>query len=96
MPEFRVYYDDAGKIVTYTGDLTTPGNYLVIDHITYLLARHDVLVKNGKLVPAPKTTIIKKLVHSINGIKCAKEDVTIITNDDTGILWELKTSEIYQ
>jgi hypothetical protein len=47
-PEFRLYYDEHGAVVCYTGDKSITGNYIVIDALTFAQARPDVRVINGK------------------------------------------------
>ena len=37
-PEFRLYYDDTGAVICYTGDKSIEGNYIVIDkHISNII-----------------------------------------------------------
>lgn len=95
-PEFRVYYDDQGKILFYTCE-KLEGNYLVIDSSTFIQARPDLRVINGKLSNIVSKGIISKLKPSDIGKKCAKEDINILVDDsfeEEIISWKLETYEI--
>lgn len=91
-PEFRLYYDDKGKVVCYTCE-KLEGQYIVIDSLTFAEARPDVHVVDGKLVRAGTGAVISKLYPSTEGIMCEKEDISIVTNKD-GQYWKLKTYEL--
>ena len=88
-PEFRLYYDDRGKVVTYTCE-KLEGDYIVIDTMTFAEARPDVRVVNKKLIRAESNAVISRLYPNTSGILCEIEDVSIITEDD-GQYWALKT-----
>lgn len=96
-PEFRLYYDDKGKVVTYTCD-KLEGNYIVIDAQTYAEGRPDVRVLDGKIVRISNNAVVSKLVPSNEGQLCAKDDLSIIiTTKDKNIekqYWKLKTYEL--
>ena len=86
-PEYRLYYDDRGDPITYTvgyyteGDAGPEGNYIVIDKFEFLCKRHDIKVIEGKIVSLSSLAAIPRLVKKSGGIKCAKEDVSIIVDD---------------
>lgn len=87
--EYRVYYDDNGKIITYTTD-KLEGKYIVIDRQTYALADHTMIVVNNKLISTKKNKMSTKFKKSDKGIKCSKYDINIIVdNDDEYNSWEL-------
>ena len=89
-PEFRLYYDDKGYVITYTCE-KLEGNYVVIDATTYAEARPDLRVVDGKLVRATSGAVISKLQPSKSeGALCEVEDVSILTDSD-GQYWKLKT-----
>jgi len=88
-PEFRLYYDETGHVVTYTCE-KLEGNYIIIDALTFAEARPDVRVVDGKLIRADSAAVISRLVRSTAGILCEAEDVSIITEAD-GQYWALKT-----
>ena len=87
-PEFRLYYDDKGYVITYTCE-KLEGNYVVIDATTYAEARPDIRVVDGKLVKATSGAVISKLQIADDGMMCEIEDVSIITESD-GQYWKLK------
>lgn len=92
MVEFRLYYDDTGKVLCYTCEKLSGSNYIVIDGDTYHQCRPDVYVIDGKIVRQNQMTIIRKLKPSNNGISCSVDDVSMITTENS-VNWELHTSE---
>ena len=95
MVEFRLYYDDNGNVLCYTCD-KPEGNYIVVDRLTYAECRFDIKVLDSKIIKSNEGAIITKLVPSLSGTRCTKEDVAIIVRDgysgDT-ILWNTKQYE---
>ena len=91
-PEFRLYYDDKGYVVTYTCE-KLEGNYVVIDATAYAEARPDIRVVDGKLVKSTTGAVISKLEIADDGMLCEVEDISIITDSD-GQYWKLKTYEL--
>lgn len=95
-PEFRLYYDEeTGKVLCYTCE-KIEGKYIVIDQVTYAIARPDLRVVNGKIVTAVNVAVINKLVPDTEGTSCLKEDISILSN--TGVnantkYWKLKLYE---
>jgi hypothetical protein len=49
-PEFRLYYNETGKVICYTCE-KLDGNYIVIDASIYAAGRPDVRVIDGKISP---------------------------------------------
>lgn len=94
-PEFRLYYDDSGKVLFYTCEKPA-GNYIVIDAITYASARYDLRVVDGKISVANPNAIVYKLMPSESGTKCSAEDISIIADDQTRevTFWDLKIYEL--
>jgi hypothetical protein len=88
-PEFRLYHDDKGNVVTYTCE-KLEGTYIVIDALTFAEARPDVRVIDGKLIRQGSGAVISKLYPSDTGTLCEAEDVSIITEAD-GQYWKLET-----
>lgn len=91
-PEFRLYYDDKGNVLTYTCE-KLEGNYVVVDPITFAEARPDVKVIDGKLIKASQGGVASRLFLSDEGQLCEIEDVSIITTTN-GRYWKLKTYEL--
>jgi hypothetical protein len=93
-PEFRLYYDENGNVICYTGE-KLEGNYIVVDNDTFAQARHDVRVIDGKVIYNSNITQINKLKPSDTGILTSKEDVTLILDDSNeGQYWNQSTLEI--
>ena len=80
--EFRVYYDDAGNVVTYsTEDL--PGKYIVITREQYNMARHDAKIKDGKLIYVHLLSSVIKIAKTENGNwRVNKNDLSVIADED--------------
>jgi len=94
-PEFRLYYDEAGKVICYTCE-KLEGNYIVIDAITYAQARPDIRIIDGKISTVSNHCVVSKLMpHTSEGISCEEEDISIVSMRDLGtIKWKLKTYEL--
>lgn len=93
-PEFRLYYDDRGNVVTYTCE-KIDGDYVVIDALTFAEARPDVSVVNGKLIRQGSGIVISKLKPSEDGRLCEREDVSILSESGSdGQYWKLVTINI--
>ncbi len=95
-PEFRLYYDENGKVITYTCE-KLEGNYIVVDNLTFAEARPDVRVINGILSKVNPNMIIYKLKPDlIEGVRCAKEDVSVLVDDtyENYTLWKITTHEL--
>jgi hypothetical protein len=88
-PEFRLYYDDKGYVVTYTCE-RLEGNYIIVDALTFAEARPDIRVVNNSIVKNTSGSVVSRLRKDIEGVRCEAEDVSIITEAD-GQYWKLKT-----
>lgn len=95
--EFRLYYDDKGKVVCYTCE-KLEGNYIVIDAQTYAIGRPDIRVVDGKIsTVAPSAIVTKLMIDEIIGTECAYEDVSIVVDSNyTGKKqkWKLDIHEL--
>ena len=94
--EFRLYYDENGSVITYTCD-KLPGNYIIIDRQTFIEARPDVRVVEGKLKRVNPALVIYKLKPDLtNGVSCSIEDISIVVPHGTNNsqLWKLTTYEL--
>lgn len=96
-PEFRLYYDDKGKVICYTCE-KLEGNYIVVDKDTYAEGRPDVRVVDGKLVKSYESIVITKLeLNETEGINTTIDDVSIIVNEsytDKTNKWKLTVYEL--
>jgi len=97
-PEFRLYYDENGSVICYTGDKSMNGNYIVIDALTFATARPDVRVIDGRLsTAAPKAVVHKLMPNKNEGVDCIIDNVSIIP--DIAYVgekqkWKLNTYEL--
>ena len=95
-PEFRLYYDSAGKVLFYTCEKPA-GTYIVIDVLTFAQGRPDIRIIDGKISTVPPGSIVSKLDPDLTGTPCAADDVSIIVDETyTGKVtkWKLKTYEV--
>jgi hypothetical protein len=97
-PEFRLYYDNQGAVVCYTGDKSVTGDYIVIDALTFAEARPDIRVIDGKISRATPNAVVHKLMPSnAEGMNCYLEDISIIVDESyLGQIqkWKLITYEL--
>lgn len=95
-PEFRLYYDDKGRVITYTCD-KPEGNYIVIDAMTFAAARPDVRVIDGKISTVHPNAVVSKLMPQEEGVACPEEDVSIIADEKykgKTTKWKMVTYEL--
>lgn len=96
-PEFRLYYDDKGKVLFYSCE-KPEGNYIVIDATTYAAGRPDLRVIDGKISTAIPSLVVSKLMpNNDEGVECAEEDISIVvdsTHKEKTIKWKLNTYEL--
>lgn len=91
-PEFRLYYDDTGKVLSYSCD-KLEGNFIVIDSDIYFQSRFDIKIIEGKIVSSYDKKIITKLVPSTEGTGCYPTDISIIDNSENSKKWRVKVNE---
>lgn len=95
-PEFRLYYDDKGKVVCYTCE-KLEGNFIVIDASTFAQARPDVRVVDGKITTVTANAVVSKLMPCDSGKECAKQDISIVVDKEfKGEIqnWKMVTYEL--
>ena len=96
-PEFRLYYDEKGKVLFYTSE-KPEGNYIVVDALTYAEGRPDLRVVDGRLSTVNQGSVVSKLIQDKNeGTECSIEDVSIIVPKKCKvkkIKWKLQTYEL--
>lgn len=92
--EFRLYYDDKGKVLFYTCE-KPEGQYILVDTTTFAEARQDVRVVNGEVMRVSNNITIPKLKLGNSGTRTLIEDISIVSDEtkDTQ-LWELTQYEL--
>lgn len=91
--EFRLYYDEHGKVVTYTSE-NLPGNFITITKQQYAEARSDVIVKDGKIVTTHKAVHVDKYTKNlVEGVKTSKYDINILSDVDY-VYWKFEQHDI--
>ena len=65
---------------------------MVIDKITYIMARHDMRVINNKAVRLTSGAHILKLIPQDKGTMCHKENILVIDDIDP-VYWDLTVYE---
>lgn len=97
-PEFRLYYDENGSVICYTGDKSITGNYIVIDAQTFAAARPDIKIIDGRISTAsPKSVVYKLMPNNDEGVECIADDISIIADsvyDGKTTKWKLKIYEL--
>lgn len=94
--EFRLYYDDKGKVLFYTCE-QPEGNYIVIDAATYAAGRPDLRIIDGKISTAIPSLVVSKLMPNDEGATCTEEDISIVVDEKykgKTINWKLNTYEL--
>ena len=95
-PEFRLYYDENGKVITYTCDKLL-GKYIVVDAVTFSQARHDIRVVDEKIVNLSCANYTSKLKpNDESGAYCLEEDISIVVNQTDSCSktrWRLEINE---
>lgn len=92
--EFRVYYDDSGKVLTYTSE-KLEGNYLVVTREQYLEARADAVVRDGQLHYTHIMSHLYKMTrNSTEGVKTSKYDINILSETGDTTFWNYTSYEI--
>jgi hypothetical protein len=96
-PEFRLYYDEKGKVLFYTSE-KPEGNYIVIDSQTYAEGRPDLRIVDGRISTVNQGSVVSKLIpDNDEGVECSIEDVSIIVPEKCKvkkIKWKLQTYEL--
>jgi len=97
-PEFRLYYDDNGNVLFYSGDKSGTGNYIIIDALTFAAARPDIRVIDQTISTVPPNAVVHKLMPNENeGIDCHPEDISVVVDNtyaDKKQKWKLTTYEL--
>ena len=96
-PEFRLYYDENGKVLSYSGDKSMPGdNYIIIDAQTFAEGRHDIRVIDGKVSKAQPNQVVYKLMPDNNeGATCHPEDISVIVDaNEEHTKWKINVYEL--
>jgi hypothetical protein len=94
-PEFRLYYDEQGSIICYSGD-KLEGNYVVVDALTFAEGRYDLRIIDGKLIKNSTHATIIRLTPSDTGTLCAIEDLSVIVSEEDEVekqYWKLTVYE---
>jgi hypothetical protein len=100
-PEFRLYYDEQGKVLFYTCE-KPEGNYVVVDAVTYAEGRPDIRIVDGKISTVAQGSVVCKLIPTENTtdeyVECSEDDVSIIITNKRFKLkktkWKLSINEL--
>lgn len=94
-PEFRLYYDERGNVLFYTGE-KPEGNYIVIDTQTFVEARTDLRVIDNIIRHNSSITQVYKLKPTTEGTLTHIDDVSLILEDDAseGTYWDFNVKEL--
>ena len=93
MVEFRLYYDDLGKVVGYSC-CDMPGvKYIVIDAETYAESNPYVKVVDGKIHRQSDFFVVSSMNINDSGIACEPDDICVLTNSENNIKWKVEINE---
>lgn len=93
-PEFRLYYDNNGNVLFYTGE-KPEGNYIVVDATTFAAGRMDIKIIDGEIVHSSNILQVYKLIPSDKGTPTNKDDVSIISNNKKDcVYWDLSCLKV--
>jgi hypothetical protein len=96
-PEFRLYYnEETGEVLFYTCD-KVEGSFITVDRLTFVEARQDIRIINGKISRVKPHQIITKLMPDSEGTKCAFEDISIVLSSKDKLKsqnWKLHVYEL--
>ena len=95
-PEFRLYYDDKGKVLFYTCD-KPEGKYIVIDATTYAESRFDIRIVEGKISRVATNAVVYKLMPDSEGTLCSADDISIVVDSEYAgpvTKWKLNIYEL--
>jgi len=96
-PEFRLYYDDKGKVLFYSCE-KPEGNYIIVDAATYAAGRPDLRVIDGKISTAIPSLVVSKLMpNEDEGVTCIAEDISVVVDKNykgKTTKWKLNTYEL--
>ena len=81
-PEFRLYHDSNGKVITYSTEHLPNKDFIIVTIDQYAEARSDVVVIDKKLVYAHNSKWVEHLIKSNAGVKTSKYDVNIILDTE--------------
>ena len=97
-PEFRLYYDDQGKVLFYSCDKNDTGNFIIIDRQTFAECRPDIRIIDGQISRvSPNAVVHKYMQNESEGVSCHPDDVSILVGDkyDGKVQkWKLTTYEL--
>ena len=91
-PEFRLYYDDTGKVLFYTCE-KLDGNFIVVNSDVYFQSRFDIKIVDNKIISIYGKKIIAKLQPNTNGTGCYANDISIIYDGPNSKKWSLTLNE---
>jgi hypothetical protein len=89
---YRLYHDDAGKPLFYSGQ-DLPDRYIDITPEQFALQDMAVQIVDGKIVKR-RSTWINKLVPASSGTLCHSQDVAVVVTDQPGQYWEKKQNVV--
>lgn len=96
-PEYRLYYDDHGRVICYSME-KLEGVYVVVDKQTFHEARPDLRVVDGKVSTVSPSFIVCKLMpDETEGKLTALDDISIVLQGKEKVKsqkWKLNTYEL--
>jgi hypothetical protein len=88
--EYKLYYNKTTGAVLFYSTEELDEDFIIITQDEYNIGRYDLTIKNNTIT-YPTEYIYQKIVPSVEGIACDKNDVSIVST--TGTKWSLKQYE---
>jgi len=80
---FKLYYnEDDGSVITYTCGEHHEGSYIKIDKLTFIEARYDVRVIDGKVKRQGDLSVCPIMEVGDDGYPCSPDDMSIVVSED--------------
>lgn len=91
--EYRLYYNEDGTVKAYSME-NLPGNYIVVDRLTFDQCRNDLLVKDGQIKRITNSASWKLVPGDQEKYACHPKDVSIVVKSDypDPKYWRVKTT----
>lgn len=94
--QYRLYYDENGRVITYTCD-KLEGNFIIVTAEQFAEARSDVIIRDGKIVYTHRVhNTYKYEINYDEGIRCSKYDISILVDEHESEFdyWKMTVYEI--
>ena len=91
--EFRLYYDDQGRVLYYSME-DLPGTYITVDRHTFEQHRFDIRIKDEKIIKQNHPSSWKLVPSDTASYSCHANDVSIVVPEtyENKQHWKVETT----